>query len=419
MDVSPLAESQPDFAFSLAAQLVCQGVTLTITVVLITHLVFTSRLHIELARTNFYLQLLSASILLVSVTTALALTLAIARTRSRVWPFMCATKARIELIVRFDYIAVAIPNEQWTHGQIVAYYFLQTFLALSCHATHVHFLTMLFPSALEAKLIFGMLGPLALTVAGLTFGDFAPTDTLITVFDAIQTVCNSTLTLLYTFGLILWGLVVNRSRTWRTDGGTASFGTLAITLALLGTAISYLEVKEENLQWLDTLVWAALLWNNWLSLWWFVSAGMHQGEVEDRRIEMERKRQRQIRRLERQRRQLGGAASRFNVLRKRRVSSKADDPGQSATSLLTEDIEMTDFARPAPSEASSQPSGFGDWLSARLPPAVRAWLGRWREAHDRAAESAAAASRPPPNLYVAGRPWREGESGRPRQVDAF
>lgn len=138
---------------------------------------------------------------------------------------------------------------------------------LIAQATHIHFLTLLFPSALEAKLIMALLLPLALVAAGLVFGDLASTDKFVTIADAIQTVCNSTLTLLYTVALLFWGLAVNRKRAWRNDGGTSGFGVLAIFLALLGTGTNYLEVKEENVQWLSHLVWTVLLWQSWLSLW--------------------------------------------------------------------------------------------------------------------------------------------------------
>jgi len=112
-----------------------------------------------------------------------------------------------------------------------------------------------------------LLLPLALVAAGLVFGDLAESDKFVTIADAIQTVCNSTLTLLYTVALLFWGLFVNRKRAWRNDGGTSGFGVLAIFLALLGTGTNYLEVKEENVQWLSHLVWTVLLWQSWLSLW--------------------------------------------------------------------------------------------------------------------------------------------------------
>ncbi|MCO5594509.1 hypothetical protein L7F22_048541 [Adiantum nelumboides] len=71
-----------------------------------------------------------------------------------------------------------------------------------------------------------MLGPLALAASGMEFTALSSYTDLKTsdLGDSIRNICNSTLTLLYTVALLIWGLAVNRQRAWRTDGGTASFG---------------------------------------------------------------------------------------------------------------------------------------------------------------------------------------------------
>ena len=172
-------------------------------------------------------------------------------------------------------------------------------------ATHISFLTLLYPSNLEIRLILILLGPLAVLAAGLNYTNLIVSNEMSDLGDAIQTVCNSTLTLLYTVALLLWGLLVNRSRAWRTDGGTAMFGCLAIGLAFLGTGINYLEVHENALQWLPHLVWSILLWQSWLGFWWWVGSGMYKGEVEDREKREAKKRSREAKRLERNRKKLG------------------------------------------------------------------------------------------------------------------
>lgn len=103
---------------------------------------------------------------------------------------------------------------------------------------------------------------------------------------------NSSLTLLYTMALFIWGLTLNRSRAWRAEGGTAIFGILALTLGVLGTAVNFVEIKEDRMKWLPGVVTCILLWQSWVGFWWWVGAGMWAGEAEDvqkRREKSERK----------------------------------------------------------------------------------------------------------------------------------
>lgn len=122
--------------------------------------------------------------------------------------------------------------------------------------------------------------------------------------DAIRNTANSTLTLLYTAGLILWGGAVNRQRAWDWDGGTAGFGIMAILLAILGTSTNFVEVKEDRLHWLPWIVWTTLLWQSWTGFWWWVGAGMWSGEAEDLEKREEKQRRREEKRLRRRERRL-------------------------------------------------------------------------------------------------------------------
>lgn len=147
----------------------------------------------------------------------------------------------------------------------------------------------MFPSDLEQLLIFTLLGPLAVVGAALTFCDLSSSESTINTAESIKNVCNSTLTLLFTAGLIIWGGVINRRRAWRTDGGTAAFGVSAIALAVLGTAVNFLLIKEDEVPWLQSVEWAIVMWQSWLGFWWWVGAGMGIGEVEDRRARKSKK----------------------------------------------------------------------------------------------------------------------------------
>lgn len=128
----------------------------------------------------------------------------------------------------------------------------------------------------------------------------------------VRNICNSTLSLLFTTALFIWGFVVNRKRAWRTDGGTAAFGAGALLLAVGSTAVNFLEVKVDRLSWLQHLLLSIILWQSWLGQsaswllaplaypqcspprpgwWWWVGSGMGIGEVEDM-MEKEHKRAR-------------------------------------------------------------------------------------------------------------------------------
>jgi hypothetical protein len=117
--------------------------------------------------------------------------------------------------------------------------------------------------------------------------------------DAIRNVFSSCLLLIFTLSLCIWGFLVNRNRAWRLDGGTGVFGMGALVLAFATTASSFVAVKEEHIDWLQHLIWAAVLWQTWLGWWWWVGAGMGIGEVEDIMERAIRKRRKAARRAHR------------------------------------------------------------------------------------------------------------------------
>jgi hypothetical protein len=80
--------------------------------------------------------------------------------------------------------------------------------------------------------------------------------------------------------LVIWGFFVNRRRAWRTDGGTAAFGFGAMVLAAISTSGNFVAVAEDGIDWLQHLLFAAILWQTWLGWWWWVGSGMGIGEVE-------------------------------------------------------------------------------------------------------------------------------------------
>ena len=115
----------------------------------------------------------------------------------------------------------------------------------------------------------------------LYFSSLSSYDVAVDLGDAVRDTANSTLTLLYTSAFLIWGLTLNRSRAWRTDGGTAAFGVLAIVFGVIGTIINFLEVREERLNWLSPVVNTILLWQSWVGFWWWIGSGMFSGEARD------------------------------------------------------------------------------------------------------------------------------------------
>lgn len=298
----PLLALMPDFAFSMPAQIVVDGINIALISVLLIHLLFTVQYHFPLSRKNFYLQISSSLMLLISLSVTLHIVLTQLESESQRYPFM------------FPYIGIQLPpgDDSWTKLQEVFFLLMRAITTALIHITHIQFLTLLFPSALEARLILWMLGPLAIINSGMEFTGLADDSDAKTndLGDAIRNICNSTLTLLYTTALLIWGLLVNRRRAWRAGGGTAAFGGGSVGLALINTAISFTEIKYDRLWWLPNVCWTLTIWQSWLGFWWWVSSGMGIGEVEDRQERLERKRKRE----ERKRRKLEKQKHKLSML---------------------------------------------------------------------------------------------------------
>jgi hypothetical protein len=98
----------------------------------------------------------------------------------------------------------------------------------------------------------------------MTFASLSSSAKTVQVGVIVRNICNSTLTLLFTTALFIWGFAVNRNRAWRTDGGTAAFGAGALMLAVASTALNFMEVKVDHLSWLTNLLLSIILWQSWL-----------------------------------------------------------------------------------------------------------------------------------------------------------
>ncbi|WWC71372.1 uncharacterized protein I206_105327 [Kwoniella pini CBS 10737] len=322
IEPDPYLQYQPTFAYTLPIQLLVIGITFTLLCVLLIHLLFTTQYHYPLAPLNYILQLLSILTVLISVVIKIVVVLQHTAKSADIWPY------------DLDYVAVTIPPSNWNTGRCAAWFFLQALNNGLSNITHIQFLTMLYPSRTEARLIMFVLGPLAIASSALVFSALSPHQTVLDISDAIRNVFNSTLLLIFTISLVIWGFFVNRRRAWRFDGGTAVFGVGSLLLAAISTSFNFVAVAEDGIDWLQHLLFAAVLWQIWLGWWWWVGSGMGIGEVEDIMERAERKKRKAAKAAARARSAAAGGSSNGNRLRATSFSGIADNITSGVTSIL-------------------------------------------------------------------------------------
>ncbi|CAE6471256.1 unnamed protein product [Rhizoctonia solani] len=341
----PYLRFQPSFAYSLPIQILITGIVFTLVLVLFIHLLFTAQYHWPLARLNYILQLCGVVTLLIWLSATLIVVLKYAHERSRGWPYM------------LDYVAVDIPSDAWSDTQEAWWLVMESTTSGLVHITHIQFLTLLYPSGIEARLIFLLLGPLAIASSGMVFTSMNSAAEVRDLGDAVRNVCNSALSLLFTAALLAWGFVIHRTPAWRTDGGTAAFGIGAITLAVLSTVSNFLQIfLNRRIHWLLSLTWAIVLWQSFLGWWWWVGSGEGINEVEDM---LERERRRRRKRTKRKKKEARAAATGADLQRGilrtiRRRGSRAPDDNEGSAPGRAETTSGQDNASSHP-DGSSHP----------------------------------------------------------------
>ncbi|CAK5282348.1 unnamed protein product [Mycena citricolor] len=371
----PYLKYRPAFARSLPVQILLTGVVLTLVAVLFIHLIFTAQYHWPLAPVNYVLQISGVSTLLISLVATLHVVLAATMNESEHWPYM------------LSYLAVNVPPTDnstygWSIAERATWLIMNASTSGLIQITHIQFLTLLYPSRMEARLIFALLGPLAVVAAIMQLIPIGASASVNNIASAVRNVCNATLSLLFTSALFVWGLLVKRHDAWRTDGGTAAFGCAALTLALLSTGLNFLYVpREEEYMWLPPLMWAVVLWQSFLGWWWWVGAGNGYGydEEEFERLQR-RKEKRAARKLERKNQKKKPKTTISSILRQRRPppAESSSDPEPNAP------VQRSATSAASISSSSTSP------VFRFLPGFVHHWYSSLRYEHAAAARQQAA-----------------------------
>ncbi|KAF8548385.1 hypothetical protein OG21DRAFT_1516353 [Imleria badia] len=344
----PILKFRPPFVQSLPVQILLACITLTLAAVLLFHLIFTAQYHWPFARTNYILQLTGVTTLLISISAAIYVIFFVAIQQSQHWPYM------------LSYLAVEMPashrttnstdptllyQQIWTPTERATWVVIQI--------THIQFLTLLFPSDLEARLIFGLLGPLAIISTVMQILPLIWGTSVAAIAEDTRNVCNVALSVLFTSFLIIWGFFVNRRQAWRTDGGTAAFSAGAILLAFISTSLNFLYIpKQDQYSWMPKLIF--------LGWWWWVGAGMG------------------VRENKRQQKRL------LRAQRRKEQREKAKSVWKGVTGAFKLTIKADSDAPHAPSNDGSSVSTITElgW-SALMHPVqmVQRWYARLRHAH--------------------------------------
>ncbi|PKI82575.1 hypothetical protein MVES_003368 [Malassezia vespertilionis] len=365
------------FIVSGPVQILVIGIVLAMSAVLFVQLIFTGPYHYQLNKVNFIFQILSSFLFFALMAVIAALALNYDKQYGTTYPY----------VFPFTLDPLIKIGEDRPVVQRVFASILPALAMITGHFTHIQFLTLLFPSALEARLIYWMLGPLAIIEAGMYFSQLANTHVVKVrdLGDAIESVCESTLSLLYMFALTFWGVFVCGRRAWRTDGATTMFGSAALTLALFKTVVSFIHIAYDRIDWILFISWALTIWQSWLGFWWWVSAGMA------------RMRKRHLQKRLTQEEQHVDTASRrwFDVLAFRRKRGTDPESFVMDEAVLSEESAETPLS---PRESTVDTSTlylepwivrFGNVLERYQPSMMRRRMERLRAAHAQAAEHAA------------------------------
>ncbi|KIL00852.1 hypothetical protein PAXRUDRAFT_821190 [Paxillus rubicundulus Ve08.2h10] len=395
----PVLKYRPPFAQSLPVQVFLTGIVLTLVAVLFLHLIFTAQYHWPLARTNYILQLTGVITLLISLIATLYIVFTTTVQQSQHWPYMLSYLAvdmpqvsNSTVINSTDPILVY--QHVWTTAETATWVVMNATTSVIVQITHIHFLTLLYPSVLEARLIFCLLGPLAIISAVMQILPIISGTSVLSLSQDTRNVCNAALSMLFTSALLIWGFLVNRRQAWRTDGGTAAFGAGAILLALISTTLNIIYIhKQDQYTWMPELMWAVTLWQSFLGWWWWAGAGMGVREVEELLRREDKRQQKRKLRAQRRKEQKEKARSVWNGVAGAFRPTPRVDRGYDSSGSSRDRTQQVSRTRSRDATASLNPTSTVGSVSSAvyMQPfqAVQRWYGRLRHAHLAAAHTQA------------------------------
>ena len=238
---------------------------------------------------------------------------------------------------------------------------------------------------------FPTVGPLALASSASSFIALSSNEEVHGIGESMRNVCNSTLALLFTIALCVWGFFINRKEAWRTDGGTAIFGAGTVFLSLCSTALNMVTIALEPPGWMPNLVWAVVLWQSFMGWWWWAGSAMpptFQGGKKKKRKPVGA--DSEVLSSPRLAKWKSGISSAGRALRRRRSHGEGEDivrlsPQRSSSSPDSRVTATAAAAAPAPSPAPSPPSQ-RFWLLDIITfrGRIAAWWENLRHAHSHA-----------------------------------
>jgi hypothetical protein len=202
----------------------------------------------------------------------------------------------------------------------------------------------------------------------------------------MRNVCNSTLALLFTIALCLWGFFLNRKEAWRTDGGTAIFGAGTLFLSFCSTALNMVTIAVMPPGWMPNLVWVVVLWQSFMGWWWWVGSGMPPTLQEEKKKKRKPiKAEGEIQSSPRLAKLNSGISSAGRILRRRYNHSEGEDTVRLSPKPSLSSTDSTPAGAAAAATAPSPPSQ-GFWLSGvlTLRRQLTAWWENLRHAHSHA-----------------------------------
>lgn len=120
---NPLLELQPSYSRSLVVQLLVLSAVCALHIVLMLHLLFTTRYHLPLSKMNYILLTGGCLTSFVAIVWQMLECALSGRERSQEWPYM------------FDYLQYSFPGASWSEAKKVWWLLLNAAVVFLCHVS--------------------------------------------------------------------------------------------------------------------------------------------------------------------------------------------------------------------------------------------------------------------------------------------